>query len=293
MVVCTAEHKKETGTNHKNAAPPPTMNTPGVATTPGSTMAGGGDNNNRPPSEDPYIANDFHPLSLAANEILSALRDDESAPDADLYRRIISSSSAASHRYHVVDGDGIGSMSKTSGAGSGSPSSQGSDTAGGQATNSENSRNQQQSPRSGIGSPFGTGPFRGSGQQGGSPNTPSQSEDRSTDVSSKTFVASPPTSFLQHDRSTPLPTTLANEAKKAKSTTLMGIFPEANLVWLSADEKLFLWSYKSDDGDLDRPLSWGAVPSSALDNREDFCSFSVPSGQCILSVGIVCPKKGA
>jgi len=66
---------------------------------PGGGSVGSNNNNN-----DPYFQNDFYPLQRASSEILSALRTDESAPDADLYRRLISSSGVGAHRYHRVEG---------------------------------------------------------------------------------------------------------------------------------------------------------------------------------------------
>ena len=113
---------------------------------------------------DPYLTNDFHPLSLASSEILASLRADESAPDADLYRRLISSSGVGAHRYHVVNGhDGCGEVDSSgsingggsagsSGGGSARQSSSTSSTGGGSTHNGGNV----------IGSPLGV--LRGSCQ---------------------------------------------------------------------------------------------------------------------------------
>jgi len=282
------------------------MNTQGVARTPVTTLTGG-DNltSTEIPCEDPYIANDFHPLALAGKEILNALREDESAPDADLYRRITSSSSAGSHRYHVVHGDGTGSVSKSSSRSvGGSPSSSspvsetpGRQTPGDRARHSQREQQSQQSQGNQTRSPFVTGAFRGSSHVTGSQASPTSNEQAAANDRHRPLsTASPPTWFLNHDRSIPLPAALANEAKIAQITSAMGIFPEANLVWLSSDDKLFLWSYKSHlgEGALDTATSaWGSVPGTAsLDDREDFCSFSVPNEQCIITVGLVRPKKG-
>lgn len=38
--------------------------------------------------------------------------------------------------------------------------------------------------------------------------------------------------------------------------------------------------------------TWGGVPSLPRRMSEDVCSFRVPSGQCIVGVGVVRPKKG-
>ncbi|KAL7467449.1 hypothetical protein ACHAXS_007692 [Conticribra weissflogii] len=282
------------------------MNTEVVARSPVTTPTGGDSfNSTEISSEDPYIANDFHPLALASNEILNALRDDESAPDADLYRRIISSSSAGSHRYHVVRGDGTGFVSKSSSRSvGGSPSfsspaneTPGRQTAGDRARHPQREQQSQQSQDNRTRSPFVTNLFRGSSHVSGSLTTPSSVEEAAADDRHETIkTTSPPTWFLNHDRSIPLPATLANEAKNAQITSAMGIFPEANLVWLSSDSKLFLWSYKSHLGEEDSDTStsaWGAMPKTGgPDDREDFCSFSVPNEQCIITVGLVRPKKG-
>ena len=229
------------------------------------------------PHDDSYFSDDFRPLALASDEILSALRADECAPDADLYRRLISSSGAASHRYHIVSGDGTGSVSTKSGSAT-SPTTPSSE-----------------SPRR-VSSNIGAGVLRGSQHVKTHKSASTSTEDRPAESVPKSPISSPPTPYLQHDHSIPLPAQMANEAKKAKLTSLMGLLPEANLVWLSADEKLFLWSYKLSDGGMDRDAnlssSWGSAMPSSFDKREDFCSFSVPSGQCIVTVGLVRPKKG-
>lgn len=62
-----------------------------------------------------------------------------------------------------------------------------------------------------------------------------------------------------------------------------GPSPQAGLAWMSVDERLYVWSY---DAAL-RGYGGGHDDGSA----EDFCSYAVPSGQCIVSVGLVRPKK--
>ena len=99
------------------------------------------------------------------------------------------------------------------------------------------------------------------------------------------------------------------EAKKAQLSSIMGLLPEANLVWLSADEKLFLWSYQATSTAFS-PSFLNNVPSplttttttptitdrglsqNSNDDKQDYCTFTVPSGQCIVSVGLVRPKPG-
>ena len=268
---------------------------------------------------DPYLTNDFHPLSLASSEILAALRADESAPDADLYRRLISSSGVGAHRYHVVNGhDGCGEVDSSgsingggsagsSGGGSARQSSSTSSTGGGSTHNGGNV----------IGSPLGV--LRGSRQYNGSSSSSSSrssssnnnnntmnNNDPSSPSSQSTTpkkVSVPPTSYLKHTKSVPLPNILATQSQRARLSSLMGLLPQANLVWLTCDDTLYLWSYKSaivaDKGDT---RSWGGrgglnntpttTPSnsSTSSSSEEYCSFTVPSGQCIVSIGLVKPK---
>jgi hypothetical protein len=66
----------------------------------------------------------------------------------------------------------------------------------------------------------------------------------------------------------------------------MGLLPQAGLAWLSVDERLYVWSY-------DPALRGGGGDGAdGGAGAEDFCSFAVPSGQCVVSVGLVHPKKG-
>lgn len=140
---------------------------------------------------DAYWSDDFMPLEAAGNAVLAALRKDEAAPDADLYRRIVSSGSG-SHLYFPTE------------------------------------------------QPY-------------------------------------PGATMTHKKTIPLPPFLAQQLQTTRVSSLMGLLPEAELVWMSVDEKLYLWSSNS-----------AAVPGG----MEDFCSFTVPTGQCIVSVGLVKPKKG-
>ena len=132
-----------------------------------------------------FWKDDFVPLQAAGKAILQALREDEAAPDADLYRRIISSGSG-SHLY-----------------------------------------------------------FKS-------------------------------TAVVAHQTSIPLPPFLVEQLQTTRISSLMGILPEAGLLWMSVDDVLYLW--KPDD-----------VLGPSLN---DLCSFVMPSGQCVVSVGLVKPKIG-
>eukprot|EP00984_Skeletonema_dohrnii_P038704 scaffold42248_cov150-Skeletonema_dohrnii-CCMP3373.AAC.1 len=147
-----------------------------------------------------------------------------------------------------------------------------------------------------IGSPLGV--LRGTRQFGNTNTSSSSSSNNNSPPSNSSNSqqmnqppSQPPTPYLKHDRSIPLPTQLANEAKKAKLSSLMGLLPEANLVWVTSDDKLFLWSYNSTSNTFDGKNGWGTSSNNNNPINEDYCSFTVPSGQCIVSVGLVRPKS--
>lgn len=151
-------------------------------------------------SIDPFLSNDFYPLTQANASILSALRKDESDPNADLYRRIASSNTSMHNS----------------------------------EAHSYTSHN-------------------------GSSNGP--------DIHHT----------MQYQQSIPLPPYLTNIVKETKLSSLMGILPEGDMVWVSVDDSLYIWEY-------------GSVEKGR--KKEDFVCFQVPTGQCIVSVGIVRPKPG-
>jgi hypothetical protein len=89
---------------------------------------------------------------------------------------------------------------------------------------------------------------------------------------------------LAHSQSIPLPNYITKVLKEAKLSSLMGILPEANMVWVSVDDTLYLWDYQRE--------SVGGVGKTSNSNADDFVCFKVPSGQCVVSVGLVKPKLG-
>ena len=251
------------------------------------------------------------------------------------------------HRYHSCAGEhgigevgGVGGISSSGGSGSGGPNN-GSASGGANDNNGrigsrgQTSSSSSTSPRSrGVGNVIGSplGVLRGSttsnnnrssttNATNGSPNNNAASPSSSFSSTNKSFKSTPPTSTLTHSHSLPLPSHLANEAKKAQLSSLMGLLPEANLVWVTSDAKLFLWSYKKSGGGggaggLFAPPGGTTTASSSGgglygvnnnnnisnstnnsmggethgNNNQDYCSFTVPSGQCIISVGLVKPK---
>jgi nuclear pore complex protein Nup155 len=212
-----------------------------------------------------YWEDDFTPLQAAGKSILSALRQDESAPDADLYRRITSGSSTTrpssstsssssldipGHRYFGMDDMTTTTTSSTAAA---------------SATGTPNS-----------------GSSRGGGTGGGK--------------------NSKGTSFLnmRHERSVPLPSYLAQQLKATKVSTYMGLFPEADLAWMTVDDSLYLWSYTGTRSNFAGPSTALTLVNNNQQHQypnndgtmEDFLSFTVPTHRPIVSVGLVPPKPG-
>jgi len=234
-------------------------------------------------TNDPYLTNDFYPLTQAHHQILSALRADESSADADLYRRIASygsngsgsggdsASTGTGHLYHPIDegedvisgGDiGVGGISRET-----------NDTE--MSNNSRGGIN-----RNGLGfGPTMTSPLAQQQHQQQPQTLGAQwSSSSSTAVSSMDRYCT-----VRHSHSIPLPQYLTNLLKKTKLSSLMGFLEKGNMVWVSVDDTLYLWEYEHGSG-----LNAGGGDR----RKEDFVTFKVPSGHCIVSVGLVKPKPG-
>lgn len=181
-----------------------------------ATPQGGGVGNSVVASLDDFWKDDFGVLEAAGKTVLQALRDDEAAPDADLYRRINSSTTTtgASHLYFYRK-----ESDHTTGA---------------------------------------------------------------TDPQRPAISALPSVKLLE---SVPLPPLLSEKFQTGlTANNRMGLLPEANLAWMSVDNQLYLWSYDRT------PQRAGAMRS--IGQVQDYCSWQIPRGQSILTVGIAAPKKG-
>lgn len=84
-----------------------------------------------------------------------------------------------------------------------------------------------------------------------------------------------------HSQSIPLPQFLQDQLSKAKMATLMGLFPQAQMAWMTIDHTIYLWSYNS-----------GASAGEAAASENEFLYFQVPSRQPIVSAGLARPKPG-
>ena len=182
-------------------------------------------------ASDPFVTNDFFPLNQASNAVLAALRADESSPDADLYRRIASSSnsSTAAAPYSTNGNNNQGHLYNTNAT----------------TTNSTTNSN-------------------------------TNSNTNATTNTTKAEIHN----TIHHENSIPLPPYLTNIIKETKLSSLMGILPQGNMVWVSVDDSLYIWEYGQ-----------GSLHGHG-NKKEDFVCFQVPSGQCVVSVGIVKPKPG-
>jgi len=254
-------------------------------------------------TNDPYLTNDFYPLTQAHRQILTALRADESSADADLYRRIASYgsngngsggtgvSTGTGHLYHPIDDgeDGISGVG-SGGGGVGGVSRETSDAE--MSNNSSRGFSRDMNggrngggfggTMNGVGGPTMTSPLphQHHQQHAQTPGGGQWSSSSSIAVSSKDRYCT-----LSHSHSIPLPPYLTNLLKKTKLSSLMGFLEKGNMVWVSVDDTLYLWEYGHGTG----------VNSSAGGGdrgKKDFVTFKVPSGHCIVSVGLVKPKPG-
>ncbi|KAL3822801.1 hypothetical protein ACHAXA_005966 [Cyclostephanos tholiformis] len=196
--------------------------------------AGGDGNNIIATTIDPYLADDFYPLFSASREILNALRADESAPDADLFRRLISSSSSIPHRYHVAGGDeGRGVVSSSAPH----PSPMGGGGIGGGGRGGRGGGRASPQALDVVGSPLAAVRGRMNARPSSSVPNDVPPVDGGHPPSSSSSTTIPPTSHLRYERSIPLPDHLSAVSSKAKFSSLMGLLPDADLVWMSADDK--------------------------------------------------------
>jgi Nup133 N terminal like len=86
-------------------------------------------------------------------------------------------------------------------------------------------------------------------------------------------AAAPPLLTLKHQRTVPLPPFLVEKLKQVERATFMGLFAPAGLAWMSVDSIVYLWSIRQS-------------------SSSSFGFYQMPSKECIVSVGLVRPKKG-
>jgi len=318
------------------------------------TRFNGNGNGNGNGNVDPYVSNDYHPLSLANHAIINALRRDEACPDADLYKRIASTTTSfASNASNGSNGNG--SNGNVSNGSNGNTSKAQGDAGPGHLYHTLDERNDDADERnknSNINNNINININNNINRMNGYHNTPNatngyhmnghaqynvngHSNDQSngngnanmpigiqtptTPTTPATTAAGTSSSFqipptdvyhsLEHTQSIPLPPYLTNLVKQTKLSSLMGILPEGNMAWVSVDDALYLWEYGSVEHHTAATSTGGTGMTTSMSmsmmnvngggggggggrNKEDFVCFKVPSGQCVVSAGIVKPKSG-
>lgn len=95
-----------------------------------------------------------------------------------------------------------------------------------------------------------------------------------------------PNGPVDHAKSIPLPPYLQGLlATKLKISTTMGLFPQAEMAWMTIDDTVYLWTYNIS-------FVSGSAGTSSRDPSNHFLEFQVPSRQPIISVGLAPPKPG-
>ena len=207
--------------------------------------------------KDEYLSNDFYPLQQANKAIISALRSDEISSNGDLYKRIAMSNSTTSN-YLLLDNDDDDD-----------------DHTNDKKLNGDNNRN-------------GGYHSNTNGQSFRSPQSNQQQQQQRQQVNSNLDAHT----TYKYTSTIPLPSTITQMIQsQTKVSSLMGILPQGNMVWVSVDDALYLWEY-GDSLDVGGSGMSGGSGSGGSGSNEDFVCFKVPSGQCIVSVGLVKPKQG-
>jgi len=203
---------------------------------------------------DSYVEDPFYPLEQASCEILTALRRDEASPDADLFRKIAHCSNS------YESNSSSSSTSTANGVGV-------SATAG-------TSLLQRQGFEYRV-TPTTAAFLTAHSPAAASTTTSSSATATGTALSTAGHIHR----NIQHVKSIPLPHHLAQTlATDTQLVSLMGTFPDARLVWVTVDNTLYIWEYETN--------------IHSTNDRQDFVAFTVPTGQVIVSVGLVPPKQG-
>jgi hypothetical protein len=212
---------------------------------------------------------DFVPLQDAGTFINQALRNDEE--NADLYRKIAWQGSIPMTMNNT-------STSNISSSGSGGNNSSSSNTGGASHLyfpydpNSTTYRHHQR--MNGMSSPTMTSVH---------------------DVPLATPSPPPPEQTVQHIQSVPLPSLLTDQLQKVRIYSSMGLFQPASshLAYLIVDHQLFVWSYEDQlVASYQKDKMNDTMLSTSSSASQSIISFAIPSGQCIISVGLVRPRQG-
>jgi Nup133 N terminal like len=126
----------------------------------------------------------------------------------------------------------------------------------------------------------------GVGPAGSAADDAASEESNNYDPSHHYFPNGP----VRHSKSIPLPPYLQDLlTTKLKVSTTMGLFPQAEMAWMTIDDTVYLWTYNASfvsSGNVGTGMSATYHPSN------HFLEFQVPSRQPIISVGLAPPKPG-
>ena len=197
-----------------------------------------------------YWRDDFRPLRDAGKNVLRMLRRDETSAHGDLYRRIMSQNPRGSRI-----------------AGLGNRSGNGASDTGRSPTIREVGDAEANPAHRYFAGDDGSNPIAGSDASSGPESVQ---------------IAGP----FKHSQTIPLPPYLQEVRSKAKVSILMGLFPDAELAWMTTDDTVYLWTYHQNSANTNGIRSAGG-------GENQFLEFRVPSRQPIVSVGLAPPKKGA
>ena len=231
-----------------------------------------------PPASDPFVTNDYFPIQQANKAIIQVLRSDELSSNGDLYKRIASSSTNASN--YKLDGCGGSSAASSNVAGIGN----------GDVGNGSNGHAANGHAANGHGAMNGNASGMRMNGSNGSNGFASSNNLNEMNNSNNSSNSNNMHSTFKYTNSIPLPSYITQEQKQTKISSLMGILPHANMVWVSVDDALYLWEYGSGVGVSSSRV--GVSNSGGGEGSDDFVCFKVPSGQCVVSVGLVKPKQG-
>ncbi|KAL3922828.1 MAG: hypothetical protein SGILL_001994 [Bacillariaceae sp.] len=117
------------------------------------------------------------------------------------------------------------------------------------------------------------------------PTAPNTGSSMASSDNGKKHVVDSKESTIQHLGTIPLPPELEEKRKKVKMSTMMGLFPQGRLAWLTIDDTVHMWSYNSSlDGTSDGTAEAG--------DSGQVMQYQMPTKQSIISVGLAKPKPG-
>jgi Nup133 N terminal like len=241
-----------------------------------------------------YWKDDFRPLQAAGKAVLAALRADEEAPDADLYRRIISTSTIVSTS---------SSTSSTSSPSAAPPLFETNITKGshlyyladnyaGSSSNiGNNTSNAGAAPTTAAAAAaaapsftFPPSPFATTAAA----TTPQQQQAQTQQRVTTTVKQSVPAIRLSHQQSIPMLDALKRQLSTHLQTCLfLGIFAPVQLAYMTIDDKLYLFPLHQTAN-----ISSSNTTSASSGANATFTCFTNSRKQPILAVALVRPKPG-